>query len=52
MRALAVDEKRPELPPLRPGEIRKALGDTRNVIGLLGLRWASLMKRAVFARRK
>ncbi len=36
-----------KIEPLRPGELREALRQTRNMIGLLGLKWASLVRRAV-----
>jgi hypothetical protein len=44
--------RRRQYRPLEPGEIRRALVDTRTAIGFLGLRWASLAKRAVFGRRR
>jgi hypothetical protein len=37
--------------PLEPGELRRALRDTKLTVGLLGLRWASLARRALFGRR-
>jgi hypothetical protein len=43
--------RRPAYRPLERGEIRRAILDTRNAVGLLGLRWASLGKRALFGRR-
>jgi hypothetical protein len=46
-----VAHKRRQYRPLEPGEFRRALHDTKLTVGLLGLRWASLAKRAVFGRR-
>jgi hypothetical protein len=36
--------------PLRKGEIRQTLRSSRNVIGLLGLQWASIARRALVRR--
>lgn len=47
-----LEKSPPKYVPLRHGEVRSALRDTRNVIGILGLRWAVLVKRAVLGGRR
>jgi len=42
---------RPAYRPLQPGELRRLARTTKLSIGLLGLQWAALAKRAVFGRR-
>ncbi|MGA3023037.1 MAG: hypothetical protein ABSE66_09630 [Thermoplasmata archaeon] len=44
--------RRRQYKPLEPGELRRALRDTKIAVGFLGLRWAGLAKRAVFGRRQ
>jgi hypothetical protein len=43
--------RRPAYRPLQPGELRRLARTTKLSIGLLGLQWAALAKRAVFGRR-
>ena len=49
---LPADKRPPRYVPLKKGEVRSALRDTRNVIGILGLRWAAIAKRAVLGGRR